>query len=78
MDKKHHFEDLAKKLFHCLPEPMQKAQHDLEEKFKEILQASFAKLDLVTREEFDSQVKVLERTQDKLKKIEKKIKDLEK
>ena len=41
------------------------------------LQNVFAKLDLVTREEFDAQVKVLLRTREKLEALESKIKQLE-
>ena len=38
-----------------------------------VLQSHFAKLDLVTREEFDIQCKVLERCQKRLKSLEAEI-----
>lgn len=38
----------------------------------------FSKMDLVTREEFDAQTKVLHRTRLKLETLEQKLKDLEK
>ena len=43
---------------------------DIEKNMKAMLTAMFAKLDLVTREEFDVQRKVLERTREKLDAIE--------
>ena len=42
------------------------------------LSALFTKLDLVTREEFDIQAKVLERTREKLTRLESQLADLEK
>ena len=60
------FEDIAKKLFSALPTSMQNLEKEIEQKFKDILQATFAHLDLVTREEFDVQTKVLARTREKL------------
>jgi len=41
------------------------------------LQSTFAKMDLVTREEFDVQTAVLARTREKLEKLEKQIAELE-
>ncbi len=60
------FDEIAKKLFSALPESMQNFEREIEKKFKDILQSAFARLDLVTREEFDVQTKVLARTRDKL------------
>ncbi len=51
--------------------------HDLEGNLKAILHASFEKLDLVTREEFDIQQKVLLNTRNKLEELEQIIKKLE-
>ncbi len=60
------FDDLAKKLFAALPTNLQNVENEIQQKFKEILQATFARLDLITREEFDVQTKVLARTREKL------------
>lgn len=60
------FDDLAKKLFATLPPSLQNFEKEIQQKFKEVLQATFARLDLVTREEFDIQTKVLARTREKL------------
>lgn len=61
-----HFDDLARTLFSALPTGLQNVENEIQQQFKEILQATFARLDLVTREEFDVQVKVLARTREKV------------
>ncbi|HCY38288.1 MAG: ubiquinone biosynthesis accessory factor UbiK [Pseudomonadota bacterium] len=50
---------------------------DFETNFKAILHATLDKLDLVTREEFDIQQKVLANTRAKLEELEQIIKNLE-
>jgi len=64
------FDDLAKKLFSALPVSVQNFEKEVEQKFKEILQSAFTRLDLITREEFDVQTKVLARTREKLEVLE--------
>jgi BMFP domain-containing protein YqiC len=59
-------EELAKNLIAILPPSLQNLEKDIQQQFKEILQSTFARLDLVTRDEFDIQVKVLARTREKL------------
>jgi BMFP domain-containing protein YqiC len=49
-----------------LPTSLQNLESEMQQQFKDILQATFARLDLVTREEFDVQVKVLARTREKI------------
>jgi ubiquinone biosynthesis accessory factor UbiK len=51
---------------------------DVEKNMRANLSALFTKLDLVTREEFDIQAKVLERTREKLTRLESQLADLEK
>ena len=50
---------------------------DLDANLKAMLNAFFARLDLVTREEFDIQVEVLRRTREKLEQLETKLAALE-
>jgi BMFP domain-containing protein YqiC len=50
---------------------------DLEKNMRALLTQGFAKLDLVTREEFDVQTQVLERTREKLSALEARITELE-
>ena len=51
---------------------------DLEKNARALLSGFFAKLDLVTREEFDIQAQVLQRTREKLKALEERVSRLEK
>jgi BMFP domain-containing protein YqiC len=50
---------------------------DLERNLKAALSALFARLDLVTREEFDVQREVLLRTREKLERLEHRLAELE-
>ena len=50
---------------------------DFEKNAKAMLSAGFAKLDLVTREEFDVQAKVLARTRERLAELETRVQALE-
>lgn len=51
---------------------------DMEKNAKAVLGGLLAKLDLVTREEFDVQAEVLSRTREKLKALEARVEALEK
>jgi ubiquinone biosynthesis accessory factor UbiK len=70
-------DDLAKRLADSVPESLRAFGRDLEGNFKAVLQAQLAKLDLVTRQDFDVQSAILERTQAKLTAIEARLKELE-
>ena len=50
---------------------------DLEKNFRGMLSSAFARLDLVTREEYDVQVQVLARTREKLAALESRLAELE-
>jgi len=50
---------------------------DIEKNARALLSGFFAKLDLVTREEFDIQAQVLQRTREKLKALEERVARLE-
>lgn len=52
-------------------------QQDVEKNVHTLLQGAFARLDLVTREEFDTQSRVLARTREKLEQLEKTVAALE-
>jgi len=67
------FDELAHKLFATLPASIQNIEKDIQQKFKEILQATFNRMDLITREEFDVQCKVLARTREKLELLQQQI-----
>jgi BMFP domain-containing protein YqiC len=70
-------DDLARRLASAVPENVAAVGRDLEQNFKGVLQAQLARLDLVTREEFDVQSAVLKRTREKLTALEQRLADLE-
>ncbi len=70
-------DDLARRLAASVPEGLSALKRDLEENFKSVLQAGLAKLDLVSRTEFDVQSGVLLRTREKLEALEAKVAELE-
>jgi ubiquinone biosynthesis accessory factor UbiK len=70
-------DELARRLAESVPESVKAFGRDLEGNFKAILQAQLAKLDLVTRQDFDVQSAILQRTQAKLADLEARVKELE-
>lgn len=71
-------EGLIQQLLDAIPPGVRALPGEIEKNFRAILQSSFAKLDLVTREEFDAQVRVLHRTREKLDALEKELQALKK
>ncbi len=71
-------DDLARRLSAAVPQGLLAVGRDLEDNFKAVLQSGLAKLDLVTRQEFDVQAGVLRRTREKLEALEAKVAALEK
>jgi BMFP domain-containing protein YqiC len=69
--------EIAQRLLETLPAAVRGAQADLENNFRVVLRHTLAKLDLVTREEFDVQTKVLERTRARLAVLETRLVELE-
>jgi ubiquinone biosynthesis accessory factor UbiK len=70
-------DDLARRLAGSVPESLQALKRDLETNFKAVLQSGLARLDLVTRSEFDVQAAVLRRTREKIEALEARIRELE-
>ncbi|MBA1445444.1 MAG: accessory factor UbiK family protein [Chromatiales bacterium] len=70
-------DDLADRLAGSVPGGIQILQDDLKKNLRASLEAGLAKLDLVTREEFDVQSAVLIRTREKLDRLEAVIRELE-
>jgi BMFP domain-containing protein YqiC len=70
-------DEIARRLLDSVPPALRSLQQDLENNFRAVLRSSLGKLDLVTRDEFDAQVKVLERTRAKLEALEEKLNRLE-
>jgi len=71
------FDDIARRLSGAIPDSAQAVQDDLEKNLRAAAQAAFTRLDLVTREEFDVQRKVLARSRAKIELLEKQVAELE-
>jgi BMFP domain-containing protein YqiC len=69
------FDDISARIGEVLAKSPAK---DIEKNLRGMLSSSFSRLDLVTREEFDVQAKVLARTREKLVTLEARVSALEK
>ncbi len=74
MDMNSFFNDLQGKINQAIESSPAK---DIEKNVKSMMAQGFAKLDLVTREEFDIQNQVLAKTRAKLEALEQKVAELE-
>jgi BMFP domain-containing protein YqiC len=70
-------DEIARRLMDNLPPALRATQRDLESNFRAVLRASLGKLDLVTRDEFDVQSRVLERTRARLEALEARVRAME-
>ena len=61
-----------------LPEDLNVLKDDIEKNLRATLNATFSKMELVTREEFDIQASLLSRTREKLEALQEKLSELEK
>jgi BMFP domain-containing protein YqiC len=74
MDMNTFFNDLQNKISQAIENSPAK---DIEKNVKSMMTQGFAKLDLVTREEFDIQTQVLAKTRAKLEALETRLAELE-
>lgn len=74
MDKISFLDDLQSRVSELV---RQTPAADLQKNLKALLTQQFARLELVTREEFDTQAKMLARTRSKLDELELRIAELE-
>ena len=72
-----HLDDLARRLSALVPPGLREGRDELQQNFKSVLQSGLARLDLVTREEFDVQRAVLLRTREKLEALQRIVAGLE-
>jgi BMFP domain-containing protein YqiC len=70
-------DDLARRLADAVPPGLAALKNDLQQNFKAVLQSGLAKLDLVSRQEFDVQAGVLRRSRERLEELEARIAALE-
>lgn len=70
-------DDIANRLADSIPSGFTNLKEDMEKNFHAILQSALAKLDLVTREEFEVQKAVLAKTRSKLEELEETVVEIE-
>ena len=70
-------DEIARRLLENVPPAFRTMQKDLETNFRAVLRSSLGKLELVTRDEFDTQTRVLERTRARLAELEARLQALE-
>jgi ubiquinone biosynthesis accessory factor UbiK len=70
-------DEIVRRLLAKVPQAARHMRADLEENFRAVLRGSLSRLDLVSRDEFDVQTKVLERTRARLEALEARVKELE-
>ena len=68
---------LSEKINDLLPPGLQQVKTDFDTRLKSLLQQQLANYEMVSREEFDIQARVLQRTREKLEIIEARLKELE-
>ena len=69
----HTIEQMARKLTEALPPELKIIKDEVEKSMAAVLAAQLHKLDLVTRSEFDAQVRVLTRLREKLEALEQRL-----
>ena len=70
-------DEIARRLLERVPPALRSMQADLETNFRAVLRERLSKLDLVSRDEFDAQTRVLERTRAQLEALEARLAALE-
>ena len=70
-------DDIARRLVELVPADARAAREDLAANFRDALRGGLRRLDLGTREEFDVQRAVLQRTREMLESLEARITELE-
>ena len=72
-----HIDDIARRLSERVPPGLRASGEELQASFRAVLRTGLARLDLVSREEFDVQRAVLLRTREKLDALEGTVAELE-
>jgi ubiquinone biosynthesis accessory factor UbiK len=70
-------DEIARRLLERVPPALRSMQADLESNFRAVLRERLSKLDLVSRDEFDAQTRVLERTRARLEELEARLTAME-
>jgi len=70
-------DDLVRQLGATLPPEFESFEKEMKKQFKAVLESAFQRLDLVSREEFDIQVKVLQKTRAQITELQEQLASLE-
>ena len=71
-------DEITERILGSIPSGIKDVQQDVQKNVRAALQGAFTKMDLVSREEFEVQSAVLQRTREKLESLEACVTDLEK
>ena len=71
-------DDLANKIKDIMPESLKTSREEMQKTLRSGAEGVIQKLDLVSREEYDIQVALLKKCQDRIEELEQKIAELEK
>ncbi len=66
-------DDLTRKLGEALPPGVNQARDEVERRVRSVLTGAFERMNLVSREEFETQCRVLEETRAKLAELEERL-----
>jgi len=70
-------EDMVRKLTDAIPAGIKELETEAKKQFRSVLETGFSKMDMVSREEFEIQRKVLAKTREKVDALEQRLSDLE-
>ena len=70
-------DEIVRRVVDVLPEGVGTLEREVRSTLRSVLGAALERMDLVSREEFDVQQAVLERTRDKLESLERTVAELE-
>lgn len=70
-------DEVVSKISAVIPDDIKSAKNSFEKNTRATLEGVFQHLDLVTREEFDVQTKLLSKSQQRVKELEQRVQELE-
>ncbi|MGM0594566.1 MAG: accessory factor UbiK family protein [Pseudomonadota bacterium] len=70
-------DELSQRISAAMPPGASALKEDMEKNIRAVLHSAFSKMDLVTREEFEVQAQVLQRSRARLEALEKQVAELE-
>jgi len=71
------FDDISRRVSEGMPKGFQALQDDFERNLRTALEAALRKMNLVSRDEFEIQQAVLQRSREKLEALEGRVRELE-